>query len=356
MKIYHKFPKALLALAASGIFILTAGNVAAQAQDAGQLVFVTTGGTYQKMQEETVFGPFSKETGIKVVFVTASDAEKWSKIFAMAKVGNMQWDLFEVQPADTYDERKTSLLLEYGQNCAAVPRAYSDGIPGTCTTYGVLPAVGATLLAANKSSFANGKIPANWSDFWDVKTFPGPRSLQNFGTPWRVLVGALVADGVPKDKIFPLDIDRAFKKLDEIRPHIAMWWSTGDQIQRAFRDREIAAGQIWATRLSFLQDEGVPLVGIWDGATLNEGLWGVLKDAPNAKNAIRFLNWYYANPQAQYNYAKAIKAAPVTKSALALYPAGEQAPSFDGIIPVDYKWLGQNEARILERWNSWITR
>ena len=40
----------------------------------------------------------------------------------------------------------------------------------------------------------------------------------------RTIPAALVADGVPKDKLYPLDLDRAFKKLDEIKPHIKVWW------------------------------------------------------------------------------------------------------------------------------------
>lgn len=352
MKWYHKIRNLPVAAAVAA----TVGTPLSQAeaQDAGRLVFITTGGNYQKMQEETVFGPFSEETGIEVVFVTATDAEKWPKIQGMSQVGNMQWDLIESQPADYHIPSKAQYLVDFGENCALVPGAFEDGIEGVCSQFGVLPIVGATLLAANTTMFPEGGSPANWADFWNVEDFPGPRSLQNFGTPWRVIVGALVADGVPKDQLFPLDLDRAFAKLDKIKPHVALWWSAGDQIQRAMREGEIAVGQIWATRLSFLQEEGVPIAPIWDGATLNEGRWSILKDAPNSENAGKFLNWFYANPQAQFNYAKAVKAVPVTRSAIALYPDGEETVDFDAVIPIDYKWLGENEPAILERWNTWI--
>ena len=40
---------------------------------------------------------------------------------------------------------------------------------------------------------------------------------------------ALLADGVAPSKLFPLDLDRAFHKLDQIKPNVAVWWKTGDQ-------------------------------------------------------------------------------------------------------------------------------
>jgi putative spermidine/putrescine transport system substrate-binding protein len=36
---------------------------------------------------------------------------------------------------------------------------------------------------------------------------------------------ALLADGVAPDKLYPLDLDRAFKKLDTIKKN-TIWWAT----------------------------------------------------------------------------------------------------------------------------------
>jgi putative spermidine/putrescine transport system substrate-binding protein len=57
-----------------------------------------------------------------------------------------------------------------------------------------------------------------------VKGFPGTRALRN--DPQTVLEAALLADGVPRDKLYPLDVDRAFKKLEQIKPDIAVWWTS----------------------------------------------------------------------------------------------------------------------------------
>ena len=74
--------------------------------------------------------------------------------------------------------------------------------------------------------------PSSWADFWDVKKFPGNRSLCLSDSP-RTLIFALLADGVPRDQLYPLDIDRAFKKLDQIKPHVKVWWREGTQSQHS---------------------------------------------------------------------------------------------------------------------------
>src|SRR5262249_1097942 len=79
--------------------------------------------------------------------------------------------------------------------------------------------------------------PKNWADFWDVRKFPGNRGLC-ISDPPRTLIFALLADGVPREKLYPLDLDRAFRKLDEIKPHIKVWWREGNQSQQLLRDGE----------------------------------------------------------------------------------------------------------------------
>src|SRR3546814_2888227 len=77
-----------------------------------------------------------------------------------------------------------------------------------------------------------GPGPRSWADFWDVKRFPGKRGMRK--TPKYSLEFALLADGVPPDQVYPTlrtpaGIDRAFSKLDEIKPNV-VWWSSISQV------------------------------------------------------------------------------------------------------------------------------
>ncbi|WP_128931998.1 hypothetical protein [Bradyrhizobium zhanjiangense] len=79
-------------------------------------------------------------------------------------------------------------------------------------------------------------------DFWDVKTFPGPRGL--FAVVGKhALQFALLAAGVAHRDIWRLTddkIDRAFEKLNEIRPHVTKWWTAGGEAPQLLINREYA--------------------------------------------------------------------------------------------------------------------
>jgi mannopine transport system substrate-binding protein len=279
----------------------------------------------------------------------------------MANAGRMEWDLMELNTGDVEIPERNRHLMDLGDNCASVPKARTDGFADTCHRYGVLPGYGATLLVVNRSRFGD-RAPSSWADFFNPAQFPGPRSLPNQGDPWRVLIGALIADGVPRNALFPLDLDRAFRRLEQIRPSIALWWRSGDQFQQAFRQGEVIAALSWNTRIEFLRREGVPVQRVWDGATLNVAHWSVLRGAPNASNALRFLNWYFDHPEVQVAFGRAAAVSPATRSALALLPPEEQReqPGFPEnrarIVDVDYGWIAANNELIIRRWNEWIAR
>ena len=123
-----------------------------------------------------------------------------------------------------------------------------------------------------------GKVPPGWAAFWDTKNFPGQRSLRKH--PIYALEMALIADGVPMDKLYPIDVDRAFKKLEELKPHVLVWWSSGAQSAQVLKDGEVDMVAAWNGRIQALETEprgqgrpdqdhlqpADPGVGLLDGA------------------------------------------------------------------------------------------
>src|SRR3546814_12597665 len=68
-----------------------------------------------------------------------------------------------------------------------------------------------------------GPGPQSWADFWDMKRFPGKRGMRR--TPKYSLEFALMADGVPADRVYPMlrtpaGVHRAFRKPDGIKPQV----------------------------------------------------------------------------------------------------------------------------------------
>lgn len=68
-----------------------------------------------------------------------------------------------------------------------------------------------------------------------------------------------LADGVKKDELSALDVDRVFRKLEEIRSDVTLWWEKGDQSVQGFRNEDYALGQIWLTRANAMKNDGLSI-------------------------------------------------------------------------------------------------
>src|SRR6185312_6927631 len=90
--------------------------------------------------------------------------------------------------------------------------------------------------------------PRNWADFWNVRKFPGARSLALH--PSEMLEIALLADGVEPARLYPLDVPRALRSLSRIIPHIDVWWSSGAQSSHLLGDGDVDLIAIWGSRLA----------------------------------------------------------------------------------------------------------
>lgn len=336
---------------------LLAGTAAAQPK---QVVFATTGGTFEKTLRELWFEPFTKATGIEVVSVSATDAEQRTRAQSMVQASRVTWDLFinvDVLAASPQNRAITQDLSEFCKNFTD----RKDLLDGTCKAEGVRISYNATLLAFNADRF-KGEKPQSWKDFWNVAAFPGPRALPNFGDPWRIYAAALMADGVPGDKLFPLDIERAQRKLDEIKPSIQLWWKTGDQSQQGFRNGDYIIGMIWGTRANALLAESQPVQVSFDQAFLLGDRVQLLRDAPNRDGALALVKYYLERPAIQAQFAERLGVTPASLDAIAMMSEAARrkipsnAEAFKRVVTPDAEWINANQNRLIDSWNSWIQK
>lgn len=321
------------------------------------LVIRTTGGVFEAALRKNFFDPFTKATGVKVVPVAASYGDMMAKATAMQTSGSVEWDIISPQ---YYELSKLSYLVEDLGDCAAMPNVASQGIPRACGGHGVLYLTGGQVLAFDPRSFKDRK-PKSWADFWDVKTFPGPRALPNTGSPWATLIASLIADGVPADKLFPLDLDRAFAKLDAIKPHISVWWKTGAQSQQVMRQGDAVMSLMWSGTAYATKKAGVPLDWSWTHAVADFGAWAILKNAPHPNAARAFIDFYMGNPENHAAFSREMGYSTSNKKGQELLTEEEKAelgakPEIvEQIIIPDADWLEKNRAMALERWNRWLS-
>src|SRR5690606_24637238 len=165
-------------------------------------------------------------------------------------------------------------------------------VPEAVSECGVGVSIWAALIAFNPDTI--GKRPGKLEDFWDLDTWPGNRGLRQ--GPKMNLELALMADGVPPRDVYrvlgsPEGVDRAFRKLDEIKPVLRLWKS-GNQGQELIVSGEVAIGTVYNSRVIRMLDEGVPIDAIWDRAVYDVDSWVVLAGSPYIDLAHAYLNHY----------------------------------------------------------------
>jgi putative spermidine/putrescine transport system substrate-binding protein len=170
---------------------------------------------------------------------------------------------------------------------------------------------------------------------------------------------ALLADGVPKDKLYPIDLDRAFKSLDRVRPSIRKFWDTGALSAQMLADKEVVLGSIWNGRLQAIADKGAPVAIEWNEAALQVQFWGVMKGARNADNAQRFVD-FACQPQIQAAHAGLIPYGPTNRQAFKHIKAdaATRLPSSPEHKAKAFlhnaRWWADNRSTVSERWSQWL--
>jgi mannopine transport system substrate-binding protein len=317
----------------------------------------TTGGVFEAALKKNFFDPFTQATGVRVVPFAASYGDMMAKSAAMQAAGRVEWDIISPQFTEL---AKISQLLEDLGDCSSMPNVAKDGVAGACGRYGVLYLTGAQVLTWNPQLYRDRK-PQSWADFFDTKNFPGRRALPNTGSPWATLMLALMADGVPSDKLFPLDVDRAFRKLDTLKPEVGTWWRTGNQSQNMWASDEIAMSLMWSGTAYAGKHAGIPMEWTYNQAIADFGAWCILKGAPHPNAARAFINFYMANPEAHASFARDMGYTTSNKASQALLGPEEKKElistpeMLSGIIRVDADWLEANRAPVLARWNAWVS-
>ena len=310
------------------------------------------GGSYTAAQQEAYFKPFTAATGIQIRTVTPVS---YAKIKAQVKSGNYEFDMTSINSMQWLRGAREGLADAIDWNIFKKGTLPDDAI--VADGYGVAFAILGTNLCYRSDKYPNGG-PRSWADFWDVKKFPGPRSLCT-GDPQRNCIFALIADGVPIDKLYPLDFDRAFKKLDQIKPYVKVWWREGNQSQQLLRDSEVEMMSIWNARGTELKQQGVPVEVVWNGATRSASTWCVLKGAPGRKLAWEFINFAsQAKPQAEFNTR--LYYGPTNPDAYKLIPKdiAVQLPTYSGNMAVSVKeddvWEADHVVKLEERFTQWL--
>lgn len=326
---------------------------------ADSFVLAGPGGLVNKAITEVYVKAFREQTGHDVV--VADWTQTAGELRAQVQSGKHAWDLAQVG-LDTLELACKEGLVERIDWTRVVRK--EELLEGAVTECGVGIQNTAVIVGYNGKLISNP--PASLSEFFDVSRWPA-RTIGLRNDPRETLEFALLADGAKASEVYPLlatkaGVDRAFAKLDTIRPQIK-WWKTGAEQVTRIVSGDVAISSGWNGRIQGVKQPNVDLRVAWRAGGLSQwGSWALVKGTPKKSVAYEFMRFVMSRPDLQAQYPNYINYGPPLLSAYKLMPKEmvQQLPTSEenrrALLPVDAKFWSEHVDELNERFAAWISR
>lgn len=248
------------------------------------LMIVTRDEALQRAMQFAYVQPFTAVTGTPV------QQETWEggidALRSQAKSPDNKWDLVLVDADELSAGCGEGLFEKLDWSAVGGKDHYVQQATSDC---GLGAIVGTTILAWDKDKLP---VAPTWSDFWDVAKYPGKRGLRK-GVRGN-LEFALMADGVAPADVYKTlatsdGVDRAFRKLDQLKPYIE-WWSTEAEAAHILASGDVLMTSAPSGQIATVAEHDHKNFGLQFAGSLYElNSWAIVKGSPSAKMAMQFL-------------------------------------------------------------------
>ena len=317
------------------------------------------GGAYQDAQRTIYFTPFSKDEGVK--FLEDNYLGGYAQFQAMLDTGLIPWDVVQLETAELTRGCEEGVFVSLDWSKIGKK---SDFVPGAVSECGMGAISWAVGIGYNADKVTTE--PTTLADFWDTNRWPGKRGMRK--GPKLNLEFALMADGVAPEDVYkvlntPGGVDRAFAKLDQIKPHV-QWWESGAQAPDWLMAGDVVISVAYTHRIATAAEEGKPLKLFWDGTVYAIDHWAILKGGEHVDVAHKFLK-YNIDPQRQADFTKFFANGPTTLQGvkmvppdrMPMMPAGANlATGLRGDSPEALDFWVDFQEELTERWNTWAAQ
>lgn len=336
--------------AALALTLAGCGGGSSAADDA-KLTYAGFGGITQEAQSTTQLKPFAKEHGVDV---TETQPAEFAKLKVMVESNNVKWDVIDGLPLMT------------GPNCGTLfePLDYdvidTSNIPEDMVDKCSVPMyLSAQMLFYDGSKFSGGNVPSTWDDFFNVEKYPGKRGISKDATAGAFEM-ALLADGVAPEDLYPLDHERALKKLDTIKEHF-VYWSSGAEQQQQMESGQVSMMLGWPGRAYGAAENDAKFTPMWGATLFVYDVFAVPKGAPHKDTAMKYINFAIgAKPMAAFAdkvpYAAVRDDVPPSADPMIdrFAPTLEKREKF-GFVTQDMAWWGENIDQMVKVWTAWTS-
>lgn len=339
----------LLTILATTMAIATASPTFAR-----DLTVVGFGGSTQDAMRETLFKPYQDKSGAPLL--EESYTGGIAKIKAMVETGTTTWDVVQM------DENEMILACDQGLlesfDWKTLPNA-GDIIAPAKSDCGVGAFVWSKILAYDGDKTTG---VSSWADFWDIKKWPGKRGLRKQAR--MTLEIALLADGVKPEDIYQVlatkdGQDRAFAKLDQIKPHI-QWWESGAQPMEWLAAGEVTMTSAYNGRVIAANREGRHFKMSWTNQLYAMDFWAIPKGG-NRDAAFDLVAYMTsAGPQkvyaekTVYGVTNAKATASISPDIAPQLPTAEQ--NMAGAVAISTPFWVDHEEELQQRFNRWVAQ
>jgi putative spermidine/putrescine transport system substrate-binding protein len=329
-----------------------AGTVKAGALKGETLSFVSYGGIYQDGQAKAAINPFGTESGAKILQDGPTDN---AKIKAQVTAGNVTWDVIDTTNIFAA-QQCGKLFMPLDTSIVDTSKIPAGLITDKCS----IPAMSYGLILVYNTKKYGANPPTGWVDFYDTAKFPGKRGIQG-GTgdvDPGVLEGALLADGVAPESMYPVDANRALKKLSSIRKDL-VFWSTGAQAQQYLESAQVDMELLWSGRAYSAVKNGAPYKPIWNQWMPEADAIAVPVGAKNPKASMAMIN-YYLGAEQQAKLTELTSYSPINTDAkpnqddLAKSYLTTTAERQKDMFKVDNKWWADNHDAMVTAYTNWL--
>jgi len=278
--------------------------------DKGELVIASWGGSRTAAMREVMFRPFEAATGIRVKEDGPPEA---AKVKAQADSGNVTWDILDTDIPAILTMAKNDLLLKI--EYAKLDAGKLDKIPRVLQhAYGLGHLIYGFNIVYNTNTFPTGKHPQSWADVWNGDKFKGGRSFPFRGGISPQLEVALVADGIALDHVYPIDVERAWRAMDRLRPLVSKWYANHAEAIQLLSRGEVDVACTIGPRGIVAKREGAPVDVEYAGGKLAPDNWALVKTGKSTDAAYQFLN-FVIDGRVQAEFAKRVPYGPSSADA-----------------------------------------
>jgi putative spermidine/putrescine transport system substrate-binding protein len=248
------------------------------------LTIVTRDESLQHALQSAYIQPFTTVTGAPV------KQENWEggidALRTQAKTADDSWDLVLVDADELATGCGEGLFEKLDWSAIGGKDHY---LPQAVSDCGLGAVVVNTVLAWDKDKLP---VAPSWSDFWDVAKYPGKRGLRK-GVRGN-LEFALMADGVGPGDVYKTlatsdGVDRAFRKLDQLKPYI-VWWSSETEAAHILASGDVLMTSAPSGQIAVMAEQEHKNFGLQFTASLFEvQSWAIMKGSQQSRVAQQFL-------------------------------------------------------------------